>query len=75
MNVATGEEAAAKQVSQDEYVKALEGLGLDHDTAAMYAAFQQPIDDGSLKEESSDLEEVLGSLTPLDQAIKELLAK
>ena len=75
LNAATGEEAAAKQVSQDEYVKVSEGLGLDHDTAAMYAAFQQPIDDGSLTEESSDLEEVLGGLTPLDQAIKELLAK
>lgn len=75
LNVVTGEEAAAKQVSQDEYVKALEGLGLDHDTAAMYAAFQQPIDDGSLTKESSDLEEVLGGLTPLDQAIKELSAK
>ncbi|ABJ57732.1 hypothetical protein LDE05_16140 [Lactobacillus delbrueckii subsp. bulgaricus] len=48
---------------------------MDHDTAAMYAAFQQPIDDGSLTEESSDLEEVLGGLAPLDQAIKELLAK
>ena len=55
-------------------MKVLEGLGLDHDMAAMYASFQQPIDDGSLTEDSSDLEEVLGGLTPLDQAIKELLA-
>ncbi|MGM9905827.1 NAD(P)H-binding protein [Lactobacillus sp.] len=75
LNAATGEDTAAKQVSQDEYVQVLEGVGLDHDTAAMYASFQQPIDDGSLTEESSDLEEVLGGLTPLDQAIKELLAK
>lgn len=75
LNAATGEDTAAKQVSQDEYVQVLEGLGLDHDTAAMYASFQQPIDDGSLTEESSDLKEVLGGLTPLNQAIKELLAK
>ena len=48
---------------------------MSHDVAAMYAGFQQPIDDGSLTEESSDLEEVLGGLTPLDQAIKEVLGR
>ncbi|GHV97674.1 NAD(P)-dependent oxidoreductase [Lactobacillus nasalidis] len=75
LNQASGQDEAAKQVSQDEYVKLLESLGLNHDLAAMYAGFQQPIDDGSLTEDSSDLEEVLGGLTPLDQAIKELLNK
>lgn len=72
---ATGQEVTVKQVSQEEYVKLLEGMGLSHDVAAMYAGFQQPIDDGSLTEESSDLEEVLGGLTPLDQAIKEVLGR
>lgn len=73
---ATGNDFEIKQVSKDEYIAALEEAGLDHGTAAMFASFQDSIEDGSLNEDSDDLEKVLGHpLTPIEDAIKEILAR
>lgn len=72
---ATGKDFEIKQVTEDEYTVLLEKTGLPHDVAAMYASFQEPIDDGSLTNDSTDLENILGSLTPLTEAIKEILAR
>ena len=54
----------------------LETTGLNHDTAALFASFQSPINDGALAEKSVDLAHVLGR-QPLDTsvAIKEILAR
>lgn len=60
-------------MSHDDYVKALENSGLDHNLATLYASFQLPIDNGSLEEDSMDLPRVLGhELTPLGDAIREI---
>ena len=64
------------QVSKQEYTLDLENQGLDNQTAALYASFQDPIDNGSLSETSSDLQNVLGrELTTLSDGIKEILSK
>lgn len=71
---ATGNDFIIKQVSSDEYEKALEATGLDHATATLFTSFQAPIDDGSLDEDSNDLATVLGRpVTPIVDAIKEIL--
>lgn len=73
---ATGNDFEIKQVSEDDYIAALEKTGLDHDTAALFASFQSPIDTGALDENSDDLEKALGhELTPIEDAIKEILAR
>lgn len=76
LKVATGNDFAVAHVTQNEYIAALEGTGLDHGTAAMFASFQAPIEDGSLAEDTNDLPTVLGhDLLPLSEAIKEILAR
>ncbi|MGM9891588.1 NAD(P)H-binding protein [Limosilactobacillus sp.] len=73
---ATGNDFAVKQVSHDDYVKALEDTGLDAATAGLFASFQAPIDSGDLAEESTDLEKALGRpVTPIVEAIREILAR
>lgn len=72
---ATGNDFEIKQVSSDEYIAYLESAGSDHATAALFSSFQSPIDSGALDENSNDLEEVLGKLTPIEDAIKEILAR
>ncbi|TSO25559.1 NAD(P)H-binding protein [Lactobacillus sp. LL6] len=72
---ATGNDFEIKQVSEDEYIKYLEKTGLDSATAAMFASFQAPINDGSLEENTNDLAEALGRpVTPIVESIKEVLA-
>lgn len=72
---ATGNDFAIKQVSSDEYAKSLENAGLDQGTAALFTSFQEPINDGSLAEETDDLAKALGRpVTPIVDAIKSLLA-
>jgi len=60
-------------LTQAEYVATLEKTGLDHDTAALYASFQEPNNVGDLQNASADLAEVLGH-EPLDivSALKEI---
>ena len=60
-------------LTQAEYVATLEKTGLDHDTAALYASFQEPNNVGDLQNTSADLAEVLGH-EPLDivSALKEI---
>ncbi|CCI86836.1 NAD(P)H-binding protein [Lactobacillus gigeriorum] len=71
--VAVDATAKVKKLSHDDYVKALENSGLDHNLATLYASFQLPIDNGSLEEDSIDLPRVLGhELTPLGDAIREI---
>lgn len=73
---ATGNDFAVKQVSHDEYVKALEGSGLDNATAELFASFQAPIESGDLAKGSDDLAKALGRpVTPIVDAIKEILAR
>ncbi|WP_308555881.1 NAD(P)H-binding protein [uncultured Lactobacillus sp.] len=72
---ATGNDFEIKQVSSDEYTSYLESAGSDHATAALFSSFQSPIDTGALDENSDDLEKVLGHLTPIEDAIKEILAR
>lgn len=72
---ATGNDFAIKQVSNDEYAKSLEDAGLDRGTAALFTSFQEPINDGSLAEETDDLAKALGRpVTPIVEAIRSLLA-
>ena len=72
---ATGNDFEIKQVSEEDYIKALEETGLDHGTAAMFASFQAPINDGSLEEDTDDLAEALNRpVTPIEEAIKLILA-
>lgn len=72
---ATGNDFAIKQVSSDEYAKSLENAGLDQGTAALFTSFQEPINDGSLAEETDDLAKALGRpVIPIVDAIKTLLA-
>ncbi|MFT8413806.1 MAG: SDR family oxidoreductase [Oenococcus oeni] len=71
---ATGNDITIKQITRDEYIKHLESTGLDNNTAALFASFQEPIDDGALNENSTDLQKTLGhDLTDLPDAIKEIL--
>lgn len=73
---ATGNDFKVKQVSHDEYVKALESSGLDNATAELFASFQAPIESGDLAEGSDDLAKALGRpVTPIVDAIKEILAR
>ena len=73
---ATGNDFKVKQVSHDEYVKALEGSGLDNATAELFASFQAPIESGDLAKGGDDLAKVLGRpVTPIVDAIKEILAR
>lgn len=73
---ATGNDFAVKQVTNDEYAKFLESTGLDAGTAAMFASFQAPIEDGSLDEDTDDLAGALGHpALSLEEAIKEILAR
>ncbi|QNQ83677.1 SDR family oxidoreductase [Lactobacillus sp. PV037] len=73
---AIGNDIEAKQVSKDEYIKFLEGTGLDSNLAKMFASFEDPIDDGSLNEETNDLAQALNRpVTPLVEAIKIILDK
>ncbi|MBU7464994.1 NAD(P)H-binding protein [Lactiplantibacillus pentosus] len=73
---ATGNQFKITQVSQEAYTQSLETTGLDHDTAALFASFQAPINEGALAETSADLANVLGH-QPLEAsaAIKEILAR
>lgn len=71
---AVNKDFAVKQVSEQEYVDYLVSTGLDQDTAALFASFQAPINDGSLEENTSDLEKLLGhSVAPLAEQIKTVL--
>ncbi|WP_276860136.1 NAD(P)H-binding protein [Limosilactobacillus ingluviei] len=73
---ASGQSNSATQVSQAQYIAGLEQAGLDHATAALYASFQAPADQGDLKHASDDLPTVLGhALTPLPVAIQAVLAE
>lgn len=73
---ATGNRFKITQVSQEAYTQSLEATGLEHDTAALFASFQAPINDGALAETSADLANVLGH-QPLEAsaAIQEILAR
>lgn len=71
---ATGKKLAIKQISKDDYTKLLAAGGLDDATAALFAGFQDPIQEGSLDHASTDLADVLGHPTlDLKDAIKEIL--
>ncbi|MCV3316213.1 SDR family oxidoreductase [Pediococcus ethanolidurans] len=71
---ATGNDFEVKQVTAKEYQTGLEKSGLNGDMAALFTSFQEPINDGSLNENSNDLEKVLGhELTSLPDAINEIL--
>lgn len=71
---ATGNDFEVKQVTAKEYQAGLEETGLDSNMAALFTSFQEPINDGSLNENSNDLETVLGhELTNLPDAINEIL--
>lgn len=71
---ATGNNFAIKQVSKDDYTQLLAKGGLDQQTAAIFASYQDPIQDGSLNHASNDLVQVLGHpLASLTDAIKEVL--
>ncbi|WP_125980508.1 SDR family oxidoreductase [Loigolactobacillus iwatensis] len=73
---ATGNDFTVKQVSATEYQAGLVAAGLDQNTAALFTSFQEPINDGSLSEDSTDLETVLGhDLTALPKAINEILSR
>lgn len=73
---ATGNGFDVKQVTSDEYTKYLEDAGSDHATATMFSAYQAPIADGTLAEDTNDLEEALGHAPlSLADAIKEILAR
>ena len=73
---ATGNDFAVEQVTRTDYVKGLEATGMNADLAAMFASFQEPIDDGALNEETVDLPTVLGhNLTSLPDAIEEILKR
>lgn len=73
---ATGNNFEIKQVSSDQYTSYLETAGSDHATAVLFSSFQAPIHFGALDENSDDLEKVLGHpLTPIEDAIKEILAR
>lgn len=73
---ATGNTFPVAKVSKDDYIKALVASGLDEGTAAMFASFQDPIQDGSLDHASNDLAEVLGrEPLSLPEAIKEILSR
>jgi NAD(P)H dehydrogenase (quinone) len=76
LKAATGKDLAIKQISKDDYTKLLAAGGLDDATAAMFASFQDPIQEGSLNHARSDLTDVLGH-APLDlqDAIKEILSR
>ena len=74
LNQALTVKSEISQVTKDEYIADLEDKGLDHPTAALYASFQDPIDNGSLNENTTDLASVLGRpLTDLSEGIKEIL--
>lgn len=71
---ATGNHFDVKQVSKDDYTRSLVAAGFDEGTAAMFASFQDPIDNGSLNHPSDDLAKVLGRKPlPLVDAIKKVL--
>lgn len=71
---ATGKKLDIKQISKDDYTKLLAAGGLDDTTAAVFAGFQDPIQEVSLDHASSDLADVLGHPTlDLADAIKEIL--
>ena len=76
LQAATGNHFEVIQLSQDEYIAALEASGLNHDLATLYASFQLPIEEGSLAENTNDLPTVLGhDLLPITEAIKEVLSR
>lgn len=76
LQAATGNNFEIKHVSQDEYVKYLENTGLKPEMATLFASFEQPIYDGALDEDTTDLADVLGhSSLSLEDAIKEILAR
>ena len=76
LQAATGNNFEIKHVSQDEYVKYLENTGLKPEMATLFASFEQPIYDGALDEDTTDLADVLGhSSLSLEAAIKEILAR
>ncbi len=71
---ATNKKLDIKQISKDDYTKLLAAGGLDDTTAAVFAGFQDPIQEGSLNHASSDLADVLGHQTlDLKDAIQEIL--
>lgn len=71
---ATGNNFDVKQISKNDYINELVATGLDQGTAAMFASFQDPIENGSLNHPSSDLANVLGhEPLSLTDAIKEIL--
>ncbi|MFD0898678.1 NAD(P)H-binding protein [Loigolactobacillus binensis] len=73
---ATGNDFTVKQVTAAEYQAGLEAAGLDTNTAALFTSFQAPINDGSLNEQTTDLQTVLGhDLTALPDAIHEILSR
>ncbi|WP_342435321.1 NAD(P)H-binding protein [Lactiplantibacillus paraplantarum] len=73
---ATDNQFTVTQVNQTAYTQSLEATGLNHDTAALFASFQAPINDGALAENTTDLTHALGH-EPLtaSAAIKEILTR
>ncbi|MDC4184739.1 SDR family oxidoreductase [Loigolactobacillus coryniformis] len=73
---ATGHHFAVKQMTTAEYQNSLVATGLDANTAALFASFQEPINDGSLNETTTDLPAVLGhESTSLPEAINEIIKR
>lgn len=71
---ATGKDFEFKNVSDSEYRQSLVKSGFDEGTAAVFSGMQDMMRDNELNVSSTDLPDVLGhSLTPLPEAIKEIL--
>lgn len=72
---ATGRSVQVQYVEPEAYSKALTEAGLPEPVAQMLASMQAQIGEGELEVESGDFERLLGHpLTPLDEAIRSLLA-
>ncbi len=71
-----GRPVTVNQVSTDEHVEALKGLGLDEDTAGFVAALDANISDGLLADSDGTLSRIIGRpTTPLRQYVGELLGR
>ena len=64
----------ATLVTREAYIAGLEQAGLDHDTASLFASFQEPAAVGDLRHASADLINLMdGDLTPLTTVVTRLV--